>query len=107
MHQLGVEAAAEIWGTLVEKRLIYKVAADVLVPLAFTELAPGDDRSAADLTNFSLLGALSVKVVSWASLDYELKLLREPQLIDQLQVQNNLVATFGIATGNIKAEDAE
>jgi hypothetical protein len=30
----------------------------------------------------------------WASLDYELKIMRLPQLVDAWQIQNNLLLTF-------------
>jgi hypothetical protein len=94
-HQVGAEAAVELWGALSGKRVTYKVAADVLVPFAYTALAPGDERSALDLTNLSLLGSLSFQLVEWASVDYELRVVREPLLVDRLQVQNNLLLSFG------------
>jgi hypothetical protein len=38
---------------------------------------------------------LSFKLVEWASLDYILKTLRQPQLVQDWQVQNMLLLTFG------------
>jgi hypothetical protein len=107
VHQVGVEGVFEWWGSLVEKRMNYKLVVDALVPLWHNDLAPGDDRSLIELTNFSLLGTLTVRVVDWASLDYELGVVREPQLIDAWQVRNNLVLTFGISAGNIEPEAEE
>lgn len=94
-HQAGAEAAIELRGTVSEKRISYKVAADVLIPLAYSELPAGDERGSLDLTSVSLLGSLNFKLVEWASLDYELRMVREPLLVDKLQVQNNLLLSFG------------
>ena len=51
-------------------------------------------RSAADLLNVSAYTDISFKLVSWASLDYKLRVLREPQLVDAWQVQNSLLLSF-------------
>ena len=58
------------------------------------------------LTNVEFRANLSVKLVEWASLDYQFKTLREPQLIDEFQIQNNLLFTFGLATGSASPEEA-
>ena len=70
------------------------------IPFLHNELPAGDDRSAFELTNISLLAQLSLKVVDWASLDYEFRAEREPQLLDEFQLTNHLLVTFGLATGN-------
>jgi hypothetical protein len=107
VHQVGVEGVFELWGALVDKKLSYKLAAEVLVPLWHNELPPGDDRSLLELTNFSLRAALSSRVVDWASVDYELAVDRQPQLLDAWQIRNNLIVTFGITAGNIEEEEEE
>lgn len=99
-NQLGVEGVVNAWGALAEQRLSYTVGLAVLVPLAYTELAPGDDRNAFDLTNVELTAGLSVKLFEWASLDYKLKVLRQPQLVEEVQVSNNLLLTIGLALGS-------
>jgi hypothetical protein len=66
----------------------------------------GEERNALDLTNVEFRANLSVKLVEWASLDYQFKTLREPQLIDDFQIQNNLLFTFGLATGSASPEEA-
>ncbi|AUX23919.1 uncharacterized protein SOCEGT47_044490 [Sorangium cellulosum] len=101
VYQLGAEATAEAWGALSEKRVLYRASAEAMIPIARSALPPGDDRGALELTNIALVGALSFKLVEWASLDYELRAVREPQLIDRFQVQNNLLLTFGVSTGNL------
>ena len=92
VFQFGVEAVAEFWGAVYTKRLTYKVGAEAMIPFANNQ-RDDDDRNALDLTNVEFRANLSVKLVEWASLDYQFKTLREPQLIDEFQIQNNLVLT--------------
>lgn len=54
-----------------------------------------EGRSAAELTNLLFEAGLSFKMVSWASLNYALRALKEPQVFDQFQVQNTLLLNFG------------
>jgi hypothetical protein len=97
--QVGAEAVLEIWGSMAEKRVSYRVGAEVMTPLAHNSLPAGDDRGAFELTNVELRAELSFKLVDWASIDYQFKALREPQLIDVWQIQNQLLLTFGIVAG--------
>ena len=104
--QFGAEAVAEFWGALYQKKVTYKLGAEVMFPVA-TNQADDDDRNALELANLEFRGNLSFKLVEWASLDYQFKALREPQLIDAFQIQNNLLLTFGLATGSAPPEKAE
>ena len=71
-------------------------------------LAPGEaEDSAFELTNLAFRAALSVQLVDWASLDYELAVIREPQILDVFQVRNNLLLTSGLSTGGPHVEDEE
>jgi Protein of unknown function (DUF3078) len=99
-NQLGVEAVANAWGALASQRLSYNVGIAAMVPLAHTALPAGDDRNSLELTNIEFSAGLSVKLFDWASLDYKLKVLRQPQLLDEVQVSNNLLLTIGLALGS-------
>ena len=70
------------------------------MPFLHSDLPEGDDRNAFELTNIEAGAGLSVRVVDWASLDYKLAILRQPQLIDQTQVTNTLLLTLGVAVGS-------
>lgn len=103
VNQLGVQAAADIWGTVSDKRVLYRVGVDVMIPLAYTSLVAGDERSSIDLMNVELGGQLSFKLVEWASIDYQIKAIREPQVLDAFQVRNSLLLTLGLSyTGEKK-----
>ncbi|MBI4953279.1 MAG: hypothetical protein HY908_14705 [Myxococcales bacterium] len=103
-QQLGAEATVQVTGSTAENRLVYKESAEVLVPFVHSELAPDDDRNVGQLTSLAFGAALAVKLVDWATLDYELKAVREPLTLDAWQVQNNLVLTFGLTVPIPKPE---
>lgn len=95
-QQVGIEGVMAIWGALSEKTVTYRVGIEAMVPIAYSTLPADDTRSSFDLTNIEIGAQLSFKLVEWASLDYELKAIREPQLLDEFQVQNNLLLTLGL-----------
>jgi hypothetical protein len=99
VYQAGVELNASAWGDLLDKRVSYRVSAEVMTPLVYSDLPAGDQRGSIALTNIDFGATLSFKLVEWASLDYELKAIRQPQLIDKFQVQNSLLFTLGVALG--------
>jgi len=100
-QQLGAEGVANAWGTADEaKRIAYTVGVSVLVPVLYSDLPEGDDRGALELTNIELSAGLSVKIVEWASLDYKLSVVRQPQLIDETQITNSVLLTLGTAFGS-------
>ena len=101
VYQIGAEAIANAWGFIDEgKRVSYTVGLGVLVPFATSELAAGDDRSLPELTTVEGLAGLNVKLFDWASLGYKLSVVRDPLLIDEWQVSNNLLLTIGAAFGS-------
>jgi hypothetical protein len=100
VNQLGAELALSVWGSFMTKKVTYKVNADAMTPFAHSSLQPGDTRNAFQLTNVQIDGALSFHLVDWASLDYQLKAIRQPQVIDNFQVQNTLLLTFGMTYTN-------
>ncbi len=90
--QAGLEAGTEIKGLVLKDRLSYRVYGNTMFPFIHTNDA--QSRNVAELTNVELGAKLSIKIFSWASLDYEFKALRQPQLVDAFQIQNNLLLTF-------------
>ncbi len=91
--QGGFEAALVIQGAFYDKKVNYKAYAETMIP-SLRQKEAGDNRKAVDLTNVEVGALLSFKLVSWASLDYTFKALRQPQLVDKWQLQNMLLLTF-------------
>lgn len=98
--QIGAELVATAWGAFASSNLTYKLALEAMTPLYHTDLPAGDTRGPLDLTNVTLLAQLSTKITSFASLDYELKVVREPQLVDVVQVRNNLLLTLALSAAS-------
>lgn len=91
--QGGFEAAVTVQGTFYAKKVGYKVFGETMIP-SLRQKEAGDNRSAISLTNVELGALLSFKLVDWASVDYTFKALRQPQLVDEWQIQNMLLLTF-------------
>jgi len=93
VHQGGPAASVGAKGELYDKKVTYFALAEAMIPVINNQ-AEGEDKSAVGLTNILFEAGISFKLVSWASLDYSFRALREPQLIDKWQIQNNLLLTF-------------
>ncbi|AUX43526.1 uncharacterized protein SOCE26_049750 [Sorangium cellulosum] len=114
-NQLGLEGVVGVWGGLAQKRVTYRVGVEVMAPLVHTDLTPaelamidptrGEQPGTADLTNVEIFGKLSFKLIEWASLDYQFKAIRQPQLVDLFQIQNNLLLTFSYIATNEPPEE--
>lgn len=100
VRQLGPDIVAEVWGAFENKRVTYRAYVEALTPFVHNDLPPGDDRNAWQLTDVYAGALLSVHLVSWASADYELKIVREPELLDAYQVINNVYLSFGVNASN-------
>lgn len=92
--QAGAVAEVRAVGELEKGRITYSAHTEVMIP--FLNDDP-EDRSATELTNFDIGAKIGLKLFEWASLNYELKILRLPQLVDVWQIQNNLLLTFSYA----------
>ncbi len=79
-----------LFGQLFGKKIVYKLFAGFMMPFV-NELQAGDDRNFAELTNMEFSATLSFKVFEWLSVDYVFRAVRQPQLADQFQIQNNLL----------------
>ena len=92
--QAGAVLGVEAKGELEDGRVNYSSRAEVMMPFI------NDDdlnRDVVDLTNVDIGAKLGFKLFEWASLNYELKIMRLPQLVDAWQIQNNLLLTFSYA----------
>ena len=99
--EVGGELVANAWGVIDnDKRVSYTAGVDVLIPFAHNDLPKGDDRSLPELTTVEFMAGLNVRIFDWASLDYKLNVLRQPLLVDKVQVTNTLLLTIGAAFGS-------
>ena len=100
VQQLGAELALSVWGGFMTKKITYRLNADAMTPFVHSALPAGDTRGPFALTNIQVDGTVSFHLVEWASVDYQLKAIRQPQVLDAFQVQNTLLLTFGMTYTN-------
>lgn len=104
--QAGLEANLEVWGTTYEDKITYKIYGGILAPFAHgplpqTYLDSGGTDDVAQLTNIDVGANVAFKLVEWATLTYEFKAVRVPQLLpDTFQVRNTLMLTMGYGIDN-------
>lgn len=91
VYQAGVELFVGAKGEFQGKRVTYNVGGSVLVPFLNND---DQNRDAFALTKVGLTAGVNFSVFEWMAIVYTLKILDDPQLIDELQVQNNLLFTF-------------
>ena len=96
VHQGGPVLDLGMRGDLKEKLIIYSLGAEAMVPVISSREDP-DGRGSMELINLLFEAGLTFKLASWISIDYTFKALREPQVVDKFQIQNNLLLTFGWA----------
>lgn len=89
--QAGAEAFAGVEGQFSERNLSYRLGATGLVPFINND---DTERSALELTRIGVTATARVDVFSWMGLTYRASLLNDPQLVDELQVQNSLLLTL-------------
>ena len=90
--QAGALVRAPARGRPYDKKLTYRVGAEIMIPF-INDLDTEDDRSITELTNIEIGATISFKVFEWLAIDYVFRALRQPQLLDEWQIQNNLLLT--------------
>lgn len=103
--QAGPAAGIDISGSLMGNHIGYYARAEAMIPVIKTDLQAGDNRGAVDLTNVAIEAGVQVKVSSWAALSWQIRAIRDPQLIDAFQVQNMVLLNFSYTLIKSKAEE--
>ena len=93
VHQAGLELFAGLDGAGADGRLTYGVGVSALFPFINND---DTGRDTLDLTKVALQGGVGTSVFTWMTLNYELKIISDPQLIDEVQVQNSLLLTIAV-----------
>lgn len=91
--QVGAEVGLGLTGQLDEKTS-YSLTAEALVPFEKSDDKNSKDRDQWDLANIDIKGSVKSKIYDWATLAYELKVKRQPELLDEYQIQHLLVLNF-------------
>jgi len=91
---VGGEIRAQLTGQLESGRIAYAAHAEFLLPF-YDSVADDTGLSFADSINYDFGATLSFKIVEWMSLDYALKAVYQPQVVEKWQVTNTLLLNFG------------
>lgn len=95
-NQVGAELGFEVSGAFEDNKILYSAWAEALFPF-YSDGPKAADKSFDELINVELGAKIAFKLVDWASLSYEFKAVRQPQLTDDWQISNNLLLTFGFS----------
>lgn len=98
-YLVGGELVVNAWGFLDPgKRISYSVGGSVLLPFVTSDRP--EDQSLIDATTVEARAGINVKLFDWASLNYKLAVLRQPLLVEDVQISNSLLLTIGAAFGS-------
>ena len=91
---LGQTTRLEVHGVLADGWVTYKAHGELFVP--FIDSSPKTkDLGLDERLNVSTGARFSLRIAEWASLDYELRALLQPQIQSEWQIQNVVMFTFG------------
>jgi len=91
VYQAGAEGFAGVTGKFLEKKVSYEVGGSILIPFINND---DTDRTAMDLARYGVVAQVGTSIFDWMSLNYQFRALKDPQLLDEWQVQNALLLTF-------------
>ncbi|MDB4987485.1 MAG: hypothetical protein JWN04_2663, partial [Myxococcaceae bacterium] len=91
VHQAGAELFAGVDGKELGGRILYNLGLSTLFPVLSNDHT---NRSILKLTRVALQGAVGMGIFSWLSINYQLKLIRDVQLVDAIQVTNSLLLSL-------------
>lgn len=91
VYQGGLEGFTGVEGKLGSGKFTYRAGASALIPFLNND---DQDRDALELMRWGLHAGLEMAVVEWLGVNYKLNVLKDPQLLDATQIQNNLLLTF-------------
>lgn len=96
-HSVGAEAAIEVKGVLLAKKLDYVASVETLYPLAYSP--SGQDQPANDkLVSYESTLQLRYNLADWLALSYNLKSRRDPLIRPQAEVVQNTLLTATLKT---------
>lgn len=93
-NQAGAETVLEITGSFEEERVSYLASAEALFPFV-DSLADESGRSTIESANVEIRGEIAFALTDWASLNYQVRAMRIPSLVEEWQVSNGLLLTMG------------
>jgi len=91
VYQAGLQAFLGASGAFPSRNLTYEAGITGLLPVFNNDR---QERSALELTRIGVAAGLTFGAFEWLSSSYRLEVTRDPQLIDAIQVQHNVLLTL-------------
>jgi len=91
VFSVGGEAGVDAKGVLVPEVLSWNANAGVYYPFINSQ----DAITGIDLLHITAGGGLSLKVSKWVAVDYALRIIKQPFVLQDYQIQNQLLITSG------------
>ena len=95
VYELGPVAGIVFRGVLLEKKLSYKLTFDTLYTLLQDPVI--QPAGSWDRLSFDCTGTLSFTLLSWLSLNWNAQALRNPAIINEIQLLSNLMLAVNYA----------
>jgi len=90
--ELGSSIFMKLNGTVKSASIVdYDLRLELMTPFLNDD---DQNRGVFELTNINFSFTVSSKVTSWLSVNYELKITKTPQLLDEFQIQNNIMLSL-------------
>jgi hypothetical protein len=89
-RKAGYELGSSLSGKTDDKKITYKLKGNVLFPV-YESPSVEDDRDAFDKRIIDINGQVSFHLLEWASVDYLLKVLRDPDILNKAQVSQSFL----------------
>lgn len=94
-QQIGAETQLFAKGSFDSKRFGYETKTSLFLP--FYDSLEDDGRNLMESSIWKLSHKFSAKILSWASLEYNLNVVRDPQILDDFQISNSILLNFSAA----------
>lgn len=104
VFQGGFELFAGVSGKFPERRFDYRLGVTGFLPVVDNDV---EDRSPTELARIGVNGKLTFQAFDWLGASYGLQVVRDPQLVDETQVTNNLFLNLSYTLVDTDEEDEE
>ncbi len=104
-HSVGPEIALAMAGHFEGTRFAYAFETRARVPFASSRVRVADGLRGFERIDLEVRGEMSLRFVSWLTLDYGLVVLRRPLLIDRLELMNTLMLSVRSSGTGIVVSD--
>lgn len=98
-REFGIETGLNLFGSLMENKLTYKVFAEALTPTSYSPKPSGNDRSVQALSSTEVGASAAFHLTNWSALNYEYRSKRQPLIQDAAQITQAFLLSVAYQSG--------